>query len=91
MATQPPAILPDRDSPLYPWARRPADHNPLGLYTHGPQPAASPMVRLMGDTPEPVAVPSPAQCRHRQRMTQILRERRRQEFERFRASLLKSA
>lgn len=79
--------LPDRDSPLYPWHRKPADHNPAGLFVDGPQPAQPSIVRLMGTTAEPVNVPSPAQIKHAAAMTARLKERRRREFEAMRAAV----
>lgn len=73
-------MIPDRDSPLYPWHRKPADHNPAGFFVHGPQPAASPLVRLMGETADAVGIPSPEQIRARARMTRARKLARMQEL-----------
>lgn len=80
-------MIPDRDSPLYPWHRRPADHTPAGFFVHGPQPAMSPLVRLMGVTTDDVRVPSPDQVRARARMTRARKLARMRELEELVAAI----
>ena len=58
-------MIPDRDSPEYPWHARPEDHNEVGLYVDGPQGERNPLAKEQGDTFCRVTASSPEGERRR--------------------------